>query len=913
MPNYTNSTGTCFDWQTYSGGHQFSRQAKEEFLKKRAFGSMGTFGMSNVSSTTFSASTADVAAISNMKANAAEKLKEKQQCHEAIKIALDQSKTKRNEQGQHDTLLWKVEVATGHFQFVETIINLFKSRMPFLPVKALVHLESNNSCVQLGDCVACGMSIMQTIVINVYMLRCQHPYHPLCFVTACKSVGQCLFHGCDEPLKDALKLLAPREANMDEHVGTEKDPIKGIFRSLVDGIAHSHAGSSCKPNIDSMCGGCGDKNASQKQAGEDTPDQQKVKKRAKKRADVVEAHGDASKESAKVYVVYMGSIVAEGSTFELALNSHVNLLANSLSKRKLIGAKYFKVGIEQYGPLDNTTDYISTRDNNGHGSHTASTILGSVVEGASLYGLAKGTARGAVPSARLAAYKVCWSFGCEDVDILAAFDEALHDGVDLLSLSLGSFFPMPYEVDSIAIGAFHAMQRGIVVSCAAGNAGNDMWAINVAPWIITVAASSIDRQFYSPLTLGNNVTIKGTAVNTFASEDKWYPLIPGVEGAFENSTDDLNFCDSQVLDPEKVKGKIVFCEEGGFGGADESVVEAGGKGLVYTSEENSVGFAFLLSTSLVNFAEGEEVYKYINKTSEPVAKIMPCEVSTKEEAPMLAFFSSRGPNIFTPSIMKPDIAAPGVDILAAWSKNDSITEYPESLDSRRPDYNIISGTSMATPHVTGAAAYVKSIQPHWGPSFIKSALMTTGMFQVKHMYIQSHENRDLELGYGAGQINPTKAIDPGLVYDASYLDYVAFLCTHGYNSTTIALITGETNTKCPQDIGDTPAILNYPAIFGAFTLDLKGDWYTTSRTLTNVGNPSNLTYTAKIEIPTGMEVTVEPMALSFTSLNEAQSYNISVRALGLGVGETRILSTSLTWYNEVYSVRTPIVAYLVSF
>ncbi|MCO5573203.1 hypothetical protein L7F22_026970 [Adiantum nelumboides] len=136
----------------------------------------------------------------------------------------------------------------------------------------------------------------QTVVTGVYMLRCQHPYHPLCFVTACKSAGQCLFHGCEEPLKDALKLMAPGEANMDEHVGTEKDPMEGIFGSPVDGIVES----SRKPNIDSMCGGCADKNASQKQAGEDTPNQQKAKKRAEKRADVVEAQGDASKESTEV-------------------------------------------------------------------------------------------------------------------------------------------------------------------------------------------------------------------------------------------------------------------------------------------------------------------------------------------------------------------------------------------------------------------------------------------------------------------------------------------------------------------------------------------------------------------------------------------------------------------------------------
>ncbi|MCO5575154.1 hypothetical protein L7F22_028951 [Adiantum nelumboides] len=174
---------------------------------------------------------------------------------------------------------------------LETLIQIKKEALKDMGLDIEVHNLDNLSeeAAQL-----------QTVVTGVYMLRCQHLYHPLCFVTACKSAGQCLFHGCEEPLKDALKLLAPGEANMDEHVGTERDPMEGIFESLVDGIAHSQAGSSCKPNIDSMCGGCGDKNESQKQAGEDTPDQQKAKQRAEKRADVVESQGDASKDSVEV-------------------------------------------------------------------------------------------------------------------------------------------------------------------------------------------------------------------------------------------------------------------------------------------------------------------------------------------------------------------------------------------------------------------------------------------------------------------------------------------------------------------------------------------------------------------------------------------------------------------------------------
>lgn len=147
-------------------------------------------------------------------------------------------------------------------------------------------------------------------------------------------------------------------------------------------------------------------------------------------------------------------------------------------------------------------------DTEGHGTHTASTAAGNVVNGASLYGLAQGTAKGAVPSARIAAYKVCWSVGCQDMDMLAAFDAAIADGVDVISVSIGGPSRIYFE-DSMAIGAFHAIKKGIMTVCAAGNYGPDTSTIqNVAPWIFTAAASSIDRQFETDVTLGNGVTAK---------------------------------------------------------------------------------------------------------------------------------------------------------------------------------------------------------------------------------------------------------------------------------------------------------------------------------------------------------------------------------------------------------------------
>lgn len=144
----------------------------------------------------------------------------------------------------------------------------------------------------------------------------------------------------------------------------------------------------------------------------------------------------------------------------------------------------------------------------GHGTHTASTAAGNLVPNASLFGLAKGTARGAVPSARLAIYKVCWKQdGCADMDILAAFEAAIHDGVNVISVSLGGE-NANYLQDTLAIGAFHAMRKGIITVASAGNDGPTMaTVVNNAPWIVTVAASGIDRDFHSTIELGNRKNV----------------------------------------------------------------------------------------------------------------------------------------------------------------------------------------------------------------------------------------------------------------------------------------------------------------------------------------------------------------------------------------------------------------------
>jgi subtilisin family serine protease len=168
--------------------------------------------------------------------------------------------------------------------------------------------------------------------------------------------------------------------------------------------------------------------------------------------------------------------------------------------RKLIGARYFNKGYASAAGVLNVS-MNTPRDMDGHGTHTLSTAAGSPVAGASVFGFGNGTASGGSPRARVAAYRVCFppinGSECFDADILAAFDAAIHDGVHVLSLSLGGD-PSNFFDDGIAIGSFHAVRRGIAVVCSAGNSGPGLGtASNLAPWIFTAGASTMDREFPS--------------------------------------------------------------------------------------------------------------------------------------------------------------------------------------------------------------------------------------------------------------------------------------------------------------------------------------------------------------------------------------------------------------------------------
>ncbi|OMO76488.1 hypothetical protein COLO4_25554 [Corchorus olitorius] len=563
--------------------------------------------------------------------------------------------------------------------------------------------------------------------------------------------------------------------------------------------------------------------------------------------------------------------------------------SNFTCNKKIIGAKYYHAG----GKIDPRYDFVSPRDNDGHGTHTTSTAAGGLVSHTSLYGLAEGIARGGVPSARIAVYKVCWSDGCSDLDLLAAFDDAIADGVDIISISIGLPFAIDYFDDVIAIGAFHSMKNGILTSNSAGNSGPIPFTVsNLSPWSLSVAASTIDRNFGTKVKLGNGEIYEGSSINTFDLEGKMYPFIWGGDApdtSDDNTWDDSRFCAYGTLNKTLVKGKIVFCEAGDndpFG-----PFAAGAVGVVFQDgQAKDYEFTYPLPLAKLNMEDGRIVLNYLNTTKDTTATIYKSDQENNQFAPYVVSFSSRGPNSITEDLLKPDLTAPGVNILAAWAPVDPLSGYED--DPRKVQYNIISGTSMACPHATGAAAYVKSLHPTWSAAAIKSAIMTTAM------PMSAQNNIEREFAYGAGHINPARAAEPGLVYDAGEIDFVKFLCGQGYSPKMLQLITGSSNS-CSAETNGNVWDLNYPS-FALSTTPGNPVTGVFHRTVTNVGSEVS-TYKAVINAPPGLSIQVQPSVLSFKSLGESQSFVVTVHA---EVGNS-MLSGSLTWddgQHQVYIV-----------
>ncbi|XP_045818035.1 subtilisin-like protease SBT5.4 [Trifolium pratense] len=576
--------------------------------------------------------------------------------------------------------------------------------------------------------------------------------------------------------------------------------------------------------------------------------------------------------------------------------------------RKLIGARYFNKGYLAYaGPAATQNHTHNTvRDYEGHGSHTLSTLGGNYVSGANVFGFGNGTAKGGSPKARVATYKVCWpkidDGGCFDADIMAAFDMAIHDGVDVLSLSLGSV-AVDYFNDGLSIAAFHAVKKGITVLCSAGNSGPTPGTVtNIAPWILTVAASTLDREFASGVELYNGQSFRGSSLSGALPENKFYPLITAADAKLANaSVENATLCYRGTIDPEKARGRILVCLRGIFARVVKSLVafEAGAVGMILCNDQADGNQLFadphFLPSSQITYEDGVAVFAYINSTKNPLGSINPpiTKLNTKP-APKMAAFSSRGPNIITPEILKPDITAPGVNIVAAYSGGISPSEM--DFDKRRIPFITMSGTSMSCPHVAGVVGLLKTLHPDWSPSAIKSAIMTTARTRANNAkpILDDNNVKATPFAYGSGHIRPNRAMDPGLVYELNINDYLNFLCFIGYNQTQISMFSG-THYHC-KDINILD--FNYPTItipqlYGSVTL---------SRKLKNVGPPG--TYKATLRVPAGVSVSVQPNILKFDKIGDEKSFNLTVEVKRSGLAT---VFGGLTWSDGKHYVRSPIV------
>ncbi|KAG6624632.1 subtilisin-like protease SBT3 [Carya illinoinensis] len=582
---------------------------------------------------------------------------------------------------------------------------------------------------------------------------------------------------------------------------------------------------------------------------------------------------------------------------------------SSLCNKKLIGARFFNKGLIAEYPNVTKTIENSTRDSEGHGTHTSSTAAGNYVEGASFFGYAPGTARGMAPRARVAIYKALWENGSVTSDIIAAIDQAIMDGVDVISLSFG-LDGVPFYEDPVAIATFAALEKGVFVTTSAGNEGPFIGTLhNGTPWVLTVAAGNIDRDFRGVITLGNGVSIEGSS------------LFPGNSYFSHRPIVFMNDC-ANLKKLKKVRHKIVVCEDrnGSLSLQVEKVVLAKVAAGVFITNDTDLEF-FIESpfpAVFLNRKDGETVKDYIKINSKAKAKLeFQKTILGTKPAPSVTGYSSRGPSPSCPFVLKPDLMAPGDLILAAWPQNvaAALVDDHELFSN----FILLSGTSMACPHAAGVAALLKGAHPEWSPAAIRSALMTTSdtldntLGPIKDKGGDNINTVATPLAMGAGHINPNKAINPGLIYDVKLEDYVNLLCALNYSMKQIKIITKSASNKCSSTTSSLD--LNYPSFIAFFNANDSNSDATTvqefHRTVTNVGDGQSI-YVASITPIKGIQVSVKPDKLVFKEKNEKQSFKLAIEGPRL-LKEATVFGY-LSWVHTAgkYIVNSPIVATRVS-
>ncbi|MCC5794696.1 MAG: S8 family serine peptidase [Chromatiales bacterium] len=575
---------------------------------------------------------------------------------------------------------------------------------------------------------------------------------------------------------------------------------------------------------------------------------------------------------------------------------------------KLIGARFYIDAFLQRLPLDNN-EFISPRDADGHGTHIAATAAGNRVR-ASIGGSSLAWVGGVAPRARIASYKACWlepgqiRGSCSTADLQRAIEDAVADGVHIINYSVGSSNASIRDPDDLALLA--ALEAGVLAVVAAGNDGpfeGSVLSPAGAPWVLTVGAASRQGQRFdeaveitAPASLSGRLAAREASFTPALRQrgplDGQLVLVDdGVRSVSGDGIGSIHDGCQTLVNAEAVRDNIAFIQRGGcdFQTKLRNAELAGARAVVVY---NNQGAAIVMagqrgSTNLpavmIGQEDGERLFDALRSGSVVEIKLdKRLFLATEDPGNVVAAFSSRGPNLVDANLLKPDLVAPGVDILAAQTRD-------VANGVRGENFQYLSGTSMAVPHVAGLAALLRQAQPDWGPDRIKSALMTTAR---QDLGTEETELAADPFAMGAGHVVPASALSPGLVYETSIADFDAYLCGRGAGRVDAAGCSALAAAGHPTD----PVQLNLPSL----AIDNLVSTRSVRRTVTNVGQAAQ--YFSEVDAPAGISVEVVPPLLSldhgesasfellFTAGSEAAAYEWAFGALRWSNGEQLVHS-----------------------
>ncbi|WP_288128992.1 S8 family serine peptidase [Microbulbifer sp.] len=559
---------------------------------------------------------------------------------------------------------------------------------------------------------------------------------------------------------------------------------------------------------------------------------------------------------------------------------------------KLIKAEAFGSSFLSYNELADY-EFLSARDADGHGTHTATTAAGNYGVEGTRNGEATGTLSGVAPRARVAVYKVCWdaaiadNSGCYSSDSMAAIDQAVADGVDVINFSVGGSSTSFDGPDDIAF--LNAADAGVMVAVSAGNSGPANETIGTpsgVPWVTSVGATEDNQSFGTGLEVGSPSELAGI-VEGLQGSGPVQLADTGTIATAVVAAEPLDAC-APLTNAAAMDGKIALVIRGACAFTDKynQAAAAGARAIVVFND----GTAADRIDPITMAADDTTIPGIMIRHPDGAALLAASDVSGTLSPEIqvsrdnrIAGFSSRGANAGAPDIIKPDIVAPGAGIVAGISPvgNGEI-------------YGALSGTSMSSPHIAGIMALLKQVYPEWSPAMARSAMMTTARQNLKKSFGETPAD---PFDIGAGMVQPANAFFPGLVYDAGALDYYAFLCGAEKQPQLVPAAQCAALEEAGYSLDSSD--LNLPSIGVAELLSTQ----TVTRRVTSVEKGTRW-YWAEVEAPPGIRVEVSPRILRLKH-GETATYQVTFTATEDAVLNQWVFG-AISWSQGFRKVRSPI-------